>query len=80
VGVKKTRSDIAEAPLRVYLGGMPRWIAIAYFPAAAVALVSYGWMFKLMFEAIGLWSAPVAACHIIVMSAFGYLWDSRQQR
>ena len=57
---------------------MPRWLAFAYFPAAFVALISYGWMAQLAYKAIGLWAFPVLACHVIVLAAFGYLWDSRQ--
>jgi hypothetical protein len=57
---------------------MPRWIALAYFPAAVVALFSYGWMATLAYKAIGLWAFPVLFCHVIVIAAFGYLWDSRR--
>ena len=58
--------------------GMPRWLAFAYFPAALVALLSYGWMATLAYQAIGPWAFPVLGCHIIVGVAFGYLWDSRR--
>jgi hypothetical protein len=50
-------------------------IAVAYLVAAPVALLSYGWMGKLVVEAAGWWAVPILLSHIIVFVGLAHLYD-----